>query len=128
MAFCGTGWAEKQGVFVTRDECAGGQIEDQAAIHFLVESKVEVIESTSANRGTALVWCAAPANAHPAAQVRRRPGSTIAEQARTGGSPGEPSAMLVRKFRTVGAIRVKIVSRFEVPVGLLDDKAVTALA
>jgi len=30
---------------VARDECASGQIEDQAAIHLLIESKVEVIDS-----------------------------------------------------------------------------------
>ena len=34
------GWAEKQGILVARDERASGQIEDQAAIHLLVESEV----------------------------------------------------------------------------------------
>ena len=38
------GGTEKQGVFVARDKGAGGQIEDQAAIHLLVESEVEVVE------------------------------------------------------------------------------------
>jgi hypothetical protein len=32
------------GVFVARDERASGQIEDQAAIHLLIESEVEVVE------------------------------------------------------------------------------------
>jgi hypothetical protein len=33
------------GVFVACDERASGQIEDQAAIHLIVESEVEVVES-----------------------------------------------------------------------------------
>src|SRR5438132_6350880 len=32
VTFAGAGWAEKQGVFVTCDESARGEIEDQAAI------------------------------------------------------------------------------------------------
>jgi hypothetical protein len=39
------GWAEKQGIFVAGDERASGQIEDQAAIHLLVEVEVEVFEA-----------------------------------------------------------------------------------
>ena len=45
VTLAGAGWAEKQGIFVARDEGASGQIEDQAAIHLLVESEVEVVES-----------------------------------------------------------------------------------
>ena len=36
--------AEKQGVLTLVDGCAGGQIEDQAAIRFRVKGEVEVIE------------------------------------------------------------------------------------
>jgi hypothetical protein len=43
VTFAGAGWTEKQGVFVPGDKSAGGQIEDQAAIHLLVEGEVEVI-------------------------------------------------------------------------------------
>ncbi len=45
VTLAGAGWAEKQGIFVARDEGAGGEVEDQAAIHLLVESEVEVVES-----------------------------------------------------------------------------------
>ena len=38
------GWTEKQGVFVACDESAGGEIENQAAIHLLVKGEVEVVE------------------------------------------------------------------------------------
>ena len=44
MTLAGAGRTEKQGVFVARDEGAGGEIEDQTAIHLLVESEVEVVE------------------------------------------------------------------------------------
>jgi len=44
VTLAGAGWAEKQGIFVARDEGASAQIEDQAAIHLLVESEVEVVE------------------------------------------------------------------------------------
>jgi hypothetical protein len=44
MTFAGTRRTEKQGVFVASDEGAGRQVEDQAAIHLLIEGKVEVIE------------------------------------------------------------------------------------
>src|SRR5208282_4507192 len=45
VTLAGSRWAEKQGIFVACDEGASGQIEDQAAIHLLVESEVEVVES-----------------------------------------------------------------------------------
>jgi hypothetical protein len=44
VTLAGAGGTEKQGVFVAGDEGAGGQIEDQAAIHLLVEGEVEVVE------------------------------------------------------------------------------------
>ena len=45
VAFAGSAGAEKQRVFSLVDECRGGQIKHQTAIHFRVEGKVEVIES-----------------------------------------------------------------------------------
>ena len=44
VTLAGAGWAEQQGIFVARDERASGKIEDQAAIHLLVEGEVEVVE------------------------------------------------------------------------------------
>jgi len=44
VTLAGSGWTEKQCVFVAGDEGAGGEIEDQAAIHLLVEGEVEVVE------------------------------------------------------------------------------------
>jgi hypothetical protein len=44
MTLASAGWAEKQGIFVACDKSASGQIEDQAAIHLLVESEVEVVD------------------------------------------------------------------------------------
>ncbi len=38
------GGTEKQGVFVAGDKGAGGQVEDQTAIHLLVEAEVEVVQ------------------------------------------------------------------------------------
>src|SRR5580693_2281401 len=46
MAFAGAAGAEKQRVFALPDEGAGGQIEDQAAIHLRVETEVEIIKSS----------------------------------------------------------------------------------
>src|SRR6185312_2698615 len=46
VAFSGTAGAEKQSVLPLPDEGAGGQIEDQAAIHLRVETEVEVIQSS----------------------------------------------------------------------------------
>ena len=44
MALAGAAWTEKQRVFAAVDEGAGGQVEDQAAIHLRVEGEVEVVE------------------------------------------------------------------------------------
>jgi hypothetical protein len=44
MAFAGTRRTEKQRVFVLGDEVGGGEIEDEAAVHLLIEVEVEVIE------------------------------------------------------------------------------------
>src|ERR1700679_4161717 len=46
MAFAGTAGAQKQCVFPLSDEGAGGQIEDQAAIHLRVKTEVEIIQSS----------------------------------------------------------------------------------
>jgi hypothetical protein len=45
VAFAGSAGAKKQRVFALIDECAGGQVEHQAAIHLRIEGEVEVIES-----------------------------------------------------------------------------------
>jgi hypothetical protein len=45
VAFAGSTGAEKQRVFALVDECGGGQVEHQTAIHFRIEGEVEVIES-----------------------------------------------------------------------------------
>src|SRR5271157_4443578 len=44
VALAGAGGAEKQCVFAARDKAGSSQIEDQAAIHLLVEGEVEVVE------------------------------------------------------------------------------------
>ena len=45
VAFAGAGRSKKQSIFMAGNEGAGSQIEDQAAIHLLVEVEVEVVES-----------------------------------------------------------------------------------
>src|SRR5580693_7078518 len=45
VTFASTSGAEEQRVFAPADECRGGQIEDQTAIHFWIEGEVEVIQS-----------------------------------------------------------------------------------
>ena len=45
MTFPRSPRTEKQGIVALPDEATGGQIEDQAAVHFRVEGEVEVIES-----------------------------------------------------------------------------------
>src|SRR5579883_2299796 len=44
VTFPAPGWTEKQAILVTGDEGAGGQVEDQTAIHFGVEGEVEVVQ------------------------------------------------------------------------------------
>src|ERR1035438_2507695 len=44
MTLAGTRWTQEKSVFVARDERSGSQIEDQTAIHFLIEVEVEVVE------------------------------------------------------------------------------------
>src|SRR5882724_1370064 len=44
MALAAAGWTEKKRVFMAGDEGGGGQIEDQTAIHLLVEVEVKVVE------------------------------------------------------------------------------------
>ena len=53
--------AKKQRVFALADEPAGGQIEDQTAIHLRIEGEVEVVESPVGDRGSRPVCAAAPA-------------------------------------------------------------------
>src|ERR1019366_2301988 len=44
VALAGAGRTEKQCVFAARDKAGSSQVEDQAAIHLLVEGEVEVVE------------------------------------------------------------------------------------
>src|SRR5262245_29102152 len=44
MALAGAGWAEEEAVFALTDEARGGELEDERAIHLLVEIEVKVIE------------------------------------------------------------------------------------
>src|SRR5579859_1992064 len=46
VAFAGAAGTEKQRVFPLSDEGAGSQVEDQAAIHLRVKTKVEIIQSS----------------------------------------------------------------------------------
>src|SRR5580698_8593696 len=46
VALAGTAGAEKQSVLPLPDKGAGGQIEDQTAIHLRVETEVEIIQSS----------------------------------------------------------------------------------
>src|ERR1700733_4851494 len=46
MALASAAGAEEQSVFPLSDEGAGGQIEDQAAIHLRVKTEVEIIQSS----------------------------------------------------------------------------------
>ena len=62
---------EKQCVFPLADEGAGGQIEDQTAIHLRIEGEVEVVQRLVADRGRRPVYAAAPAAARCAGSVRR---------------------------------------------------------
>jgi hypothetical protein len=63
VTFAASGWTEKQGVFALADEGAGGQIEDQAAIHLGVELEVEVVQSLVGIAELRLLCGAAPAGA-----------------------------------------------------------------
>ena len=44
MALAGAGQPEKEGVFAPLDEAAGGEFEDEGAVHLLVEVEVEGVE------------------------------------------------------------------------------------
>src|SRR6476660_3336832 len=44
MTLSGAGWSEKQSVFVTGDEIGSSQVEDEAAVHLLVEIEIEVVQ------------------------------------------------------------------------------------
>ena len=50
VAFARASGTEEQSIFALADERGGGQIEDQAAIHFRIEGEVEVIERAVASR------------------------------------------------------------------------------
>ena len=44
VTLTGAGWTQKQSIFMARHELSGGQIENQAPIHLLVEIEIEVVE------------------------------------------------------------------------------------
>ena len=44
MTLAGAGWSEKERVLVLRDEASGRELEDELAIHLLVEVEVEDVE------------------------------------------------------------------------------------
>src|SRR5580704_5170856 len=46
MTFAGAAGAEKQRVLPLSDKGAGGQIENQTAVHLRVETEVEIIQSS----------------------------------------------------------------------------------
>src|SRR5271167_2141900 len=75
VAFAGTARTEKQRVFALSDEGAGGQIEDQTAVHLRVETEVEIIQSSL---GVAEGCLFAP----PLQQTIAAPGQLIRDQAR----------------------------------------------
>src|SRR3974377_1406753 len=53
VTFARAGWTQKKGVLMASDERCGRQIEDQAAIHLLVEVEIEVIERHLGSRNCA---------------------------------------------------------------------------
>jgi hypothetical protein len=44
MAFPRAAGTKKECIFPARDKGAGGQVEDEAAIHFGIECEIEIIE------------------------------------------------------------------------------------
>src|SRR5437764_10131466 len=44
VAFAGARWTENEGILVANDEGAGGQIENQAAVHFGIEGEVKAVQ------------------------------------------------------------------------------------
>ena len=52
MALAGAGRAEEERVLVLGDEAAGGELEDEAAVHLLVEVEVEGVEASCRRRGS----------------------------------------------------------------------------
>ena len=52
VALAGAGRPEEERVLVLGDEAAGGELEDEAAVHLLVEVEVEGVEGLAARRGS----------------------------------------------------------------------------
>ena len=44
MALAGAGWAEKERVLALLDEARGREVEDERAVHLLVEVEIEILE------------------------------------------------------------------------------------
>ena len=44
VTFAGARWTENEGILVASDEGAGGQIENQAAVHFGIEGEVKAVQ------------------------------------------------------------------------------------
>src|SRR5712692_5004035 len=85
MTFAGAAGAEKQGIFPLTDKSSGGQIEDQAAIHFGIESKVEVVERLIGVSKTSLLATALQQAVRAARQfVRDQAGDQIDGRHRLG--------------------------------------------
>src|SRR5947209_64522 len=53
VALACAGWTESEGVLVASDEGAGGQIENQAAIHFGIEGEVKLSRLLVGSRNSA---------------------------------------------------------------------------
>jgi hypothetical protein len=47
MALAGAGWAEKERVLALGDEARGRKVEDEGAVHFLVEVEIEFMWSST---------------------------------------------------------------------------------
>ena len=80
MRFAGAAGAEEQCIFALADEGAGSQVEDQAAIHLLIEGEVEVVQSLVRVAEGGLL-------AAPVEQPLAAPGQLIGDQAPPGGAP-----------------------------------------
>lgn len=60
MALSGAARTKEKCVFTARDEAAGCEVEDEAAIHLRVEAEIEVVERAVRISETGLLAVAAP--------------------------------------------------------------------
>ena len=75
VTFAGARWTENEGILVASDEGAGGQIENQAAVHFGIEGEVKAVQGFVGITELSLL---APAFQQPVTTA----GQLIADQAR----------------------------------------------